>query len=46
MVFALPLSKTHSMAEKNKKQFGVWMDSQTAIITGREDTDDGDFVVL
>jgi stalled ribosome rescue protein Dom34 len=34
------------MAEKNKKQFGVWMDSQTAIITGREDTDAGDFVVL
>ncbi len=34
------------MAEKNKKQFGVWMDSQMATITGREETDTGDFVII
>jgi stalled ribosome rescue protein Dom34 len=34
------------MSEKNKKQFGVWMDSQMAVITGREDTDAGDFVII
>jgi stalled ribosome rescue protein Dom34 len=31
---------------KNKKQFGVWIDSQHAIIAGREDTDAGNFVIL
>jgi len=31
---------------KNKKQFGVWMDSQHAIIAGRENVDSGDFVIL
>lgn len=30
----------------NKKQFGVWMDSQHATIVGREDTDEGNFIVL
>lgn len=34
------------MSAKNKKQFGVWMDSQHAIIVGRKDIDTGDFVVL
>ena len=34
------------MLEKNKKQFGVWMDSHDATITGREDTDTGAFVIL
>jgi stalled ribosome rescue protein Dom34 len=34
------------MSEKNKKQFGVWMDSRFAIIAGRKDIDSGDFVVL
>lgn len=34
------------MSGKNKKQFGVWMDSQQATIVGREDTDAGDFIVL
>ena len=29
-----------------KKQFGVWMDSHHATITGRENTDSGDFVIL
>lgn len=31
---------------KNKKQFGVWIDSQNAIIAGRENTDTGNFVIL
>ncbi|CAM3948707.1 hypothetical protein [Flavobacterium weaverense] len=34
------------MSEKNKKQFGVWMDSTHATIIGRENVDEGDFVVL
>lgn len=34
------------MSGKNKKQFGVWMDSQNATIAGREDIDDGDFIIL
>jgi stalled ribosome rescue protein Dom34 len=33
------------MSEKNKKQFGIWMDSQHATITGRNN-DSRDFVVL
>lgn len=31
---------------KHKKQFGVWMDSRNAIVVGRKDIDEGDFVVL
>jgi stalled ribosome rescue protein Dom34 len=38
--------KNIKMSGKNKKQFGVWMDSQNATIVGREDTDSGDFVIL
>ena len=34
------------MSQKNKKQFGVWMDSHHAIIVGRENVDSGEFVVL
>ncbi len=34
------------MSGKNKKQFGVWMDSQHATIVGREQVDAGDFVGL
>lgn len=34
------------MSGKNKKQFGVWMDSQNATIAGRQDIDDGDFIIL
>ncbi len=33
------------MAEKNKKQFAVWMDSHQATIAGREN-DGGEFVIL
>jgi stalled ribosome rescue protein Dom34 len=33
------------MSEKNKKQFGIWMDSQHATITGRNN-DNGNFVVI
>ena len=34
------------MPEKNKKQFGVWMDSHHATISGRENIDEGDFIIL
>lgn len=34
------------MAEQNKKQFGVWMDSHHATIVGRENVNSGDFVIL
>ena len=34
------------MSEKNKKQFGVWMDSHNATIVGKEDFDNGEFLIL
>ena len=34
------------MSEKSKKQFGVWMDTHHATIIGRENIDNGAFVVL
>lgn len=34
------------MSQKNKKQFGVWMDSHNATIVGREEVDNGEFIVL
>lgn len=34
------------MSEKNKKQFGVWMDSQHATVIGKENSDSGNFNVL
>ena len=34
------------MSEKNKKQFGVWMDTHNATIVGREEEANGDFIVL
>ena len=34
------------MSVKNKKQFGVWMDSHHATVIGRKNIDSGDFVVL
>ena len=34
------------MAGKNKKQFGIWLDSHQAIIVGREPVETGDFVIL
>jgi stalled ribosome rescue protein Dom34 len=34
------------MSGKNKKQFGVWMDSRAATVVGRQDVDSGDFIIL
>ncbi len=34
------------MSNKNKKQFGIWMDSQHATIVGREDAEANNFTVL
>ncbi|NDP26393.1 MAG: hypothetical protein GZ087_03050 [Flavobacterium sp.] len=34
------------MTNKNKKLFGVWMDSHNATIVGKEDSENGEFVVL
>lgn len=31
---------------KNKKQFGVWMDTHHATVVGRDKTDAGDFIIL
>ena len=34
------------MSNKNKKLFGVWMDSHNATIVGNENSDNGEFIVL
>ena len=34
------------MSQKNKKQFGVWMDTHHAIVVGRANTEMPDFSVL
>jgi stalled ribosome rescue protein Dom34 len=34
------------MSHKNKKVFGVWMDSHNAAIVGKEDVENGAFVIL
>lgn len=34
------------MSEHGKKQFGIWMDTHHATMTGRQDIDSGDFIVL
>jgi len=34
------------MSVKNKKQFGIWMDSQNATVVGREQIDAGNFVII
>jgi hypothetical protein len=33
------------MSQKNKKQFGVWMDSHHATVAGRETADTTDFLL-
>ena len=40
------INEIRIMSVKNKKQFGVWMDSQHAIVVGREAVDSGEFVIL
>jgi stalled ribosome rescue protein Dom34 len=42
----LPLRKVKIMSDKNKKQFGVWMDSHNATIVAKEDVADGAFIIL
>lgn len=34
------------MSAKNKKQFGVWLDTHQAVVVGRESIDSGKFVIL
>ena len=34
------------MSVKNKKQFGVWLDSQHAVVVGRENAESDKFVIL
>jgi stalled ribosome rescue protein Dom34 len=34
------------MSDKNKKTFGVWMDSKHATIVGKENSDTKDFIIL
>lgn len=43
---SVPSRKLNIMSGKNKKQFGVWMDTHHATIVGREHIDHGDFKVL
>ena len=31
---------------KNKKQYGVWMDTHQATVAGRQNIDDGDFYIV
>ncbi|HMK06580.1 MAG TPA: hypothetical protein VK476_03555, partial [Flavobacterium sp.] len=40
------LGKVKIMSDKNKKLFGVWMDSHHATIVGKEDMDDDNFIIL
>ena len=35
-----------NMLNKNKKLFGVWMDSRNATIVRKEDREDGEFIVI
>lgn len=47
MIFRiLSLVKYKIMSDKNKKSFGVWMDSHNATIVGKENVDNGEFVVM
>ena len=34
------------MSQKNKKQYGVWMDSHNATIVGKKNVDNGEFIVI
>lgn len=34
------------MTNKNKKSFGIWMDSHNATIVGKEDLEEGKFTVI
>lgn len=34
------------MSDKNKKQFGVWMDSRSATIVGNVNSENGEFILL
>lgn len=34
------------MNDKNKKSFGIWMDSHHATIVGKENVDNGNFIIL
>jgi stalled ribosome rescue protein Dom34 len=44
--FSATFRQTYIMTEKNKKQYGVWMDSRVATIAGRSEIDTGDFIIL
>jgi len=34
------------MTDKNKRSFGIWMDSHNATIVGKEDIEDGKFIII
>lgn len=34
------------MSDKNKKVFGIWMDSHNATIVGKENINSGEFIIL
>lgn len=43
---AFPTINFSNNMAHNKKQFGVWMDSHHATVTGKTQVDTGDFVIL
>jgi stalled ribosome rescue protein Dom34 len=46
MLFGWDVIKLIIMSQRNKKQFGVWMDSHHATLVGKENADTEDFVIL
>ena len=34
------------MSKKQSKQFGIWMDSHHAIIAGKQNTEEGEFMII
>lgn len=42
----ITFNKNQNMTDNNKKQFGVWMDTQQATIVGKEDLGNGEFIVV
>lgn len=38
--------RKYKMSVKKKKQFGVWLDSQQAVVVGRENAESDKFVIL
>lgn len=42
----ITFKKSKTMTDKNKKQFGVWMDTHHATVVGKKDLESNEFVIL